>query len=88
MIFALRVGLGLRLIAIGQVPAHWRPVVPSSGLPSGSDRPRLPHGLRNVNEQPDAPLPEAVATGAEPSLIVGAMAGGWFRPVPRQLPPR
>ena len=28
------------------------------------------------NESPDAPLPEAVATGAEPLLIVGAMAGG------------
>jgi sulfur-carrier protein len=28
------------------------------------------------NEQPDAPLPEAVAIGAEPYLIVGAMAGG------------
>jgi molybdopterin synthase sulfur carrier subunit len=26
--------------------------------------------------QPDAPLPETVATGAEPYLIVGAMAGG------------
>jgi len=26
--------------------------------------------------RPDAPLPEAVATGAEPYLIVGAMAGG------------
>ena len=25
---------------------------------------------------PDAPLPEAVATGAEPFLIVGAVAGG------------
>jgi len=25
---------------------------------------------------PDAPLPDAVATGAEPFLIVGAMAGG------------
>jgi sulfur-carrier protein len=25
---------------------------------------------------PDAPLPEAVAAGAEPYLIVGAMAGG------------
>jgi hypothetical protein len=25
---------------------------------------------------PDAPLPEAVANGAEPLLIVGAMAGG------------
>ena len=25
---------------------------------------------------PDAPLPEAVATGADPFLIVGAMAGG------------
>jgi molybdopterin synthase sulfur carrier subunit len=28
------------------------------------------------NEPPDAPLPAAVATGAEPLLIVGAMAGG------------
>jgi sulfur-carrier protein len=28
------------------------------------------------NEPPDAPLPTAVATGAEPLLIVGAMAGG------------
>ncbi|HEV8533506.1 MAG TPA: MoaD/ThiS family protein [Methylomirabilota bacterium] len=28
------------------------------------------------NESPDAPLPEAVATGGEPLLIVGAMAGG------------
>ena len=25
---------------------------------------------------PDAPLPEAVATGAEPLMIVGAIAGG------------
>jgi sulfur-carrier protein len=28
------------------------------------------------HESPDAPLPEAVATGEEPFLIVGAMAGG------------
>ena len=28
------------------------------------------------NEPPDAPLPEPVATGAEPYLVVGAMAGG------------
>jgi sulfur-carrier protein len=28
------------------------------------------------HEPPDAPLPEAVATGTEPFLIVGAMAGG------------
>ncbi len=28
------------------------------------------------HEPPDAPLPEAVATGAEPFLILGAMAGG------------
>ncbi len=28
------------------------------------------------HEQPDTPLPEAVASGAEPFLIVGAMAGG------------
>jgi sulfur-carrier protein len=28
------------------------------------------------HESPDAPLPDEVATGAEPLLIVGAMAGG------------
>ncbi|MGA8461825.1 MAG: MoaD/ThiS family protein [Streptosporangiaceae bacterium] len=28
------------------------------------------------HEQPDAPLPQAVAAGSEPYLIVGAMAGG------------
>lgn len=28
------------------------------------------------HESPDAPLPDAVATGTEPFLIVGAMAGG------------
>ncbi len=28
------------------------------------------------HEAPDAPLPEAVASGAEPFLIVGAIAGG------------
>jgi sulfur-carrier protein len=28
------------------------------------------------HQSPDIPLPEAVATGAEPYLIVGAMAGG------------
>lgn len=28
------------------------------------------------NESPDAPLPEAVARGSEPFLVVGAMAGG------------
>jgi hypothetical protein len=28
------------------------------------------------HEPPDASLPEAVATGAEPFLVVGAMAGG------------
>ena len=27
-------------------------------------------------EEPDAPLPEAVANGKEPLMIVGAMAGG------------
>jgi len=27
-------------------------------------------------ESPDAPLPEAVASGAEPLLVVGAIAGG------------
>lgn len=28
------------------------------------------------HESPDTPLPEPVATGAQPFLIVGAMAGG------------
>jgi molybdopterin synthase sulfur carrier subunit len=28
------------------------------------------------NESPDAPLPEAVAAGTEPYLIIGALAGG------------
>src|SRR5690242_21857445 len=28
------------------------------------------------HESPDAPLPDAVAAGAEPFLIVGAIAGG------------
>ena len=28
------------------------------------------------HDPPDAPLPEAVASGAEPLLIVGAIAGG------------
>jgi hypothetical protein len=28
------------------------------------------------HEAPDTPLPDAVASGAEPYLIVGAMAGG------------
>ncbi len=28
------------------------------------------------HESPDAPLPDSVAAGAEPFLVVGAMAGG------------
>src|SRR5258708_7220757 len=28
------------------------------------------------HESPDAPLPEAVATGAEPLVVLGAIAGG------------
>lgn len=28
------------------------------------------------HEAPDAPLPEAIATGAEPFLVIGAIAGG------------
>ena len=28
------------------------------------------------HESPDAPLPDAVATGEEPFVIIGAMAGG------------
>jgi hypothetical protein len=33
-------------------------------------------GLDLSHEAPDAPLPEAVAEGREPFLVVGAMAGG------------
>ena len=33
-------------------------------------------GLDLSHEAPDAPLPDAVATGAEPFWIVGAVAGG------------
>ncbi len=33
-------------------------------------------GLDLSHELPDAPLPDAVATGTAPFLIVGAMAGG------------
>jgi molybdopterin synthase sulfur carrier subunit len=28
------------------------------------------------HEPPDAPLPDAVASGAEPFIVIGAMAGG------------
>lgn len=28
------------------------------------------------NESPDAPLPDAIASGQEPFLIIGALAGG------------
>jgi len=28
------------------------------------------------HQEPDTPLPEAVATGAEPFLVIGAIAGG------------
>ena len=28
------------------------------------------------HQSPDAPLPDAIATGAEPLLVIGAMAGG------------
>lgn len=33
-------------------------------------------GVDLSHESPDAPLPEAVASGREPFLIIGAMAGG------------
>jgi molybdopterin synthase sulfur carrier subunit len=33
-------------------------------------------GQDRSHDSPDTPLPEAVATGAEPLLVVGAMAGG------------
>ena len=31
------------------------------------------------HERPDAPLPEAVASGAEPFMVVGAISGGEVR---------
>jgi hypothetical protein len=33
-------------------------------------------GQDRSHEPPDAPLPDAVATGAEPFMIIGAIAGG------------
>ena len=33
-------------------------------------------GVDLSHEPPDAPLPDAVASGAEPLLIIGALAGG------------
>jgi len=42
-------------------------------------RPMLRFWVCNADishESPDAPLPEAVASGAEPFFIVGAIAGG------------
>lgn len=33
-------------------------------------------GLDLSDDSPDAPLPEVVAAGAEPFLVVGALAGG------------
>jgi hypothetical protein len=33
-------------------------------------------GLDLSHESPDAPLPDAIAQGAEPFFIIGAMAGG------------
>jgi sulfur-carrier protein len=32
-----------------------------------------------THQPPDAPLPEAVATGQEPFLIIGAIAGGLYQ---------
>jgi sulfur-carrier protein len=29
------------------------------------------------HDSPDIPLPEKIATGAEPFFIIGAIAGGW-----------
>jgi len=37
------------------------------------------------HEPPDAPLPDAVASGAEPFLVVGAIAGGTDRSSARPL---
>ncbi|GMV81150.1 MAG: hypothetical protein AMXMBFR7_23340 [Planctomycetota bacterium] len=33
-------------------------------------------GLDLSHENPDAPLPDAVAAGREPFMVIGAMAGG------------
>jgi len=53
----------------------------------GTIRDHVTHGRRPLvrffacsedwsHEPPDTPLPEAVATGQEPLLILGAIAGG------------
>jgi len=34
------------------------------------------------HESPDAPLPEAVASGREPFIVIGAIAGGLERQTP------
>jgi len=43
------------------------------------------------NESPDAPVPEPVASGSEPFMVVGAMAGGvrarWLASGWREFPP-
>jgi molybdopterin converting factor small subunit len=54
---------------------------------SGTIRDRVTHQRRPFvrffaceqdlsHEPPDAPLPDAIAAGAEPFLVIGAMAGG------------
>jgi sulfur-carrier protein len=37
------------------------------------------------HDSPDTPLPEAVAQGSEPLLVVGAIAGGKSRPITAQF---
>ena len=36
-------------------------------------------------DAPDRLLPDAIASGAEPFLIIGALAGGWVSVTPLQL---
>ncbi|MBV9612408.1 MAG: MoaD/ThiS family protein [Acidobacteriaceae bacterium] len=56
-------------------------------MPSGTIRDHVTHQRRAFvrffacsedlsHEAPDAPLPQAIATGAEPFMVVGAIAGG------------
>jgi hypothetical protein len=57
------------------------PVLRGTIRDHGSDRRRklvrfFACGEDLSNELPDTPLPAAVASGSEPFLVVGAMAGG------------
>ena len=71
----------------GMVPQEWQALEGEFPMLRGTIRDQVTHQRRAFvrffaceqdlsHEQPDTPLPEAVAKGTEPFLIVGAMAGG------------